>query len=324
MVKLNHSETNAMPTLDYLFRQVIEATNDVIVITKADPVEPPGPEIVYVNKAFERLTGFSAEEAIGQSPRILQTKDTSSDARNRIKRALRKQEAIRTTILNESKDGYQYYLEMSIIPLKDADGKVTHFAAIERDVTEQKELQQHLEELSRTDGLTGLLNHRAFHAELEKETNRLKRKNTVGCVAVILLDIDHFKHVNDTYGHDAGDVVLQGLSEIISNEFRRIDCAGRIGGEEFSIVLPDTSAEQARVGAERLRKRVESHPFVIGEHKICVTVSIGIAVHCEQDDDYHTALKHADEALYNAKNSGRNRICLYVAGGKEVEIEVAE
>ena len=313
-----------MSNLEELFSQVIEATNDVIVITKADNIEPPGPEIVYVNKAFERLTGYSAEEAIGQSPRMLQSEDTAPEDRARIKQALKNKHAVRSTIQNISKDGRSYFLDISIIPLKDADGNVTHFAAIERDVSEQKALQHHLEKLSRTDGLTGLLNHRAFHAELEKEASRIRRKNTPGVVSLLILDIDHFKQVNDNFGHDAGDKVLREFARLIEQQFRKVDCAGRLGGEEFSVVLPSTGAQQAKVSAERFRNLIANHKFVAEEVVIPVTVSIGIAEYREGDSDYNCALKRADQALYEAKHNGRNRTCIYTSGKNAIELEASE
>jgi PAS domain S-box-containing protein len=174
---------------DNVFRQVLDAANDVVLITKADSIDAPGPEIVYVNAAFEKLTGFSKEDVIGKSPRILQGPNTSTEAKERIRLALENQQAVCTTICNYSKQGNEYWLGISIIPLIDENGDVTHFAAIERDVTEQKMTNDRLETLSKIDGLTGLLNHRAFHAEGTLEMQRIRRttKKTNGFSIIELL-----------------------------------------------------------------------------------------------------------------------------------------
>lgn len=295
---------------DNVFRQVLEAANDVVLITKANSIDAPGPEIVYVNAAFEKLTGFSKEEVIGKSPRILQGPNTSTEARERIRLALMNHQAVRTTICNYSKQGDEYWLDISIIPLLDDNGVVTHFAAIERDVTEQKMTNDRLETLSKIDGLTGLLNHRAFHAEGQLEMQRRRRisKKTSG-FSIIELDIDHFKKVNDTYGHDIGDSVLKQLGKLISDAVRQIDRAGRVGGEEFCIILPSTTLSEAQEIAERLRQTIAEHYFLSGSTRLKITASLGFAAQNDEQEDYTTTLKNADKSLYRAKREGRNRVC---------------
>ena len=293
---------------DNVSRQVLEAENDVVLITQADSIDAPGPEIVYVNTAFEELTGFSKEEVIGKSPRILQGPNTSIEAKERIRLALENQEAVRTTIFNYSKQGNEYWSDISIIPLMDENGVVTHFAAIERDVTEQKMTNDRLETLSKIDGLTRLLNHRAFHAEGTLEIQRIRRtsKKTNG-FSIIELDIDHFKKINDTYGHDVGDSVLRQLRKLISDAVRQIDSAGRVGGEGFCIILPSTTLHEAQIIAEFLRKTIAGHYFLPKSSRLKVTASLGVAAQSNEQEDYTTTLKNADRALYKAKREGRNR-----------------
>ena len=296
---------------DNVSRQVLEAENDVVLITQADSIDAPGPEIVYVNTAFEELTGFSKEEVIGKSPRILQGPNTSIEAKERIRLALENQEAVRTTIFNYSKQGNEYWSDISIIPLMDENGVVTHFAAIERDVTEQKMTNDRLEALSKIDGLTGLLNYRAFHAEVTLEMQRIRRisKKTNG-FSIIELDIDHFKKINDTHGHDVGDSVLRQLGKLISDAVRQIDRAGRVGGEEFCIILPSTALHEAQEIAERLRKTIAEHYFASRSTRLKITVSLGVATQSNEQENYTTTLKNADRALYKAKREGRNRTCV--------------
>ena len=140
-----------MDEFDFDFRSIVDAANDIIIVTRSHPIDPPGPEIVYVNQAFTDLTEYSRKEVLGKTPRLLQSSGTDVEARRMIKRALQKQEPIRTTIRNYSKTGKPYWLDISILPLRNKAGDVTHFVAIERDVTEQKEQEEKLEQLSRTD-----------------------------------------------------------------------------------------------------------------------------------------------------------------------------
>ena len=151
-----------MPSFDFDFKDIIDEANDVIVVTKAFPITAPGPEIVYVNNAFTELTGYSSDEAIGGDPRMLQSTGTDPETRKIVRTALQKQEPVRVAIKNYSKSGEGYWLEMSILPLKNKAGEVTHFVAIERDVTESKELEFKLDRLSRHDPLSGLLNRRVL------------------------------------------------------------------------------------------------------------------------------------------------------------------
>lgn len=204
-----------MKNYEFKFEYIVEHARDIVVVTKAYPIDETGPEIVYVNKAFTELTGYSFDEAVGKTPRILQSFDTSEVAKKTIKDALKKQEPVRTTIKNYGKHGQSYWLDISILPLKDSQGKVTHFAAIERDITAQKELERKLESLSKTDHLTGLLNRREFDKRLKNEFVNFKLNSSK--YSILMLDIDDFKSINDTFSHSAGDDVLRNISNIMKN-----------------------------------------------------------------------------------------------------------
>ena len=170
-----------------------------------------------------------------------------------------------------------------------------------------------LEELATHDGLTGLYNHKTFYAFLDDEVERARRYQHP--FSLLMIDIDHFKHVNDTYGHQAGDAILRGLSERLIEQVRTIDRVCRYGGEEITVILPDTEA--AFDVADRLRAAIEATPFDIGSGKaIGITVSIGLAA-CPHDADNGPALvAAADTALYAAKEGGRNRVCRYEIPGQ--------
>lgn len=168
-----------------------------------------------------------------------------------------------------------------------------------------------IQQLSEVDGLTGLYNHRVFHERLGHEVYR--RERTGKPLSLIMLDIDHFKQINDTYGHQAGDAVLRELAEIIKGQSRcnSIDTCCRYGGEEFSIIMPELELHKAMKVAERLRKVVEAHQFLIGDGApdVKITISLGVAAISGDDDTCAEALvKKADEALYHSKRSGRNRV----------------
>jgi len=300
-----------MSEFHFDFKDIVEEAQDVVIVTNASPLEEPGPEIVYVNKAFTRLTGYTAEEAIGKSPRILQSVGTDKKTSDLIHDALIKKQHIRTTIKNYSKTGIEYWLDLSILPLKNAAGEVTHFAAIERDVTEQKDLEMRLDELSKTDGLTGLLNRRAFDEVMIHEFARFTR--TQNAYSLLMIDIDHFKKVNDTYGHAAGDLVLKQLSDSFEVIFRSYDRAARVGGEEFCILLHHTTLEHALVSAIRFRQTVQKSSFTIADEDIRITVSIGLSEVTASDLSFTDVIERADKALSKAKNNGRDQVQIYTA-----------
>ncbi len=297
-----------MNTFDFSFQQIVEAANDVVIVTKADPIDPPGPEIVYVNKAFTELTGYTPDEVIGKTPRLLQSSGTAADSKRAIRQALQNHQPVRVTIKNYAKSGREYWLDVSILALRNAAGEVTHFAAIERDVTEQKELEHQLETLSRTDPLTGLLNRRSLEDYLAKEYSRFKRHDTK--FSALLLDIDHFKSINDQYGHSSGDRVLKMLARSCTASLRKYDLMARYGGEEFCVILPNTNADRAAVLAEKLRTGIAARTVKVGAGQIRVTASIGLSEVQASDKSPGEILERADAALYEAKHSGRNRVCL--------------
>ena len=180
------------------------------------------------------------------------------------------------------------------------------------DVTERMHLEAELRELAYHDPLTGAHNRRSFMAQLQNELDRVQR--TQQSAAVLMLDIDHFKQVNDTWGHDAGDVVLKALVNTLGQELRRIDMLGRLGGEEFAVLLPATDATGALELAERLRTQVESAavawPTAQPDGLIHITISLGVALLTADDHDAVAVLKIADHALYEAKHTGRNRVVM--------------
>lgn len=175
------------------------------------------------------------------------------------------------------------------------------------DITERKRLEAELRELATTDSLTGLPNRRHFLSRLDEELERVRRMTTQQA-CVLMLDLDHFKHINDTHGHSVGDKVLQLFAGIMREQLRMSDTGGRLGGEEFAIVLPGTTLQSARGFAERLCQKLAELPILVGDQTIYVTVSIGITTIKPTDTSSDAVLLRADDALYQAKEKGRNRV----------------
>lgn len=202
-------------------------------------------------------------------------------------------------------DGTDFPVSMTVTPIEEntcRKGAVVVF----RDITELTEKRQQLLRLATTDPLTGTSNRRHFLDVMETELARLKRRG--GVTSLLMTDLDHFKLVNDAHGHAAGDEVLKHFVTIVRETLRKTDLVGRIGGEEFAILLPGDDTEGARELAERLREKLENSPSLVGEQSIPCTVSIGIAALQTTDTSADAPLQRADEALYTAKRAGRNRV----------------
>ncbi|MEW6981916.1 diguanylate cyclase [Colwelliaceae bacterium 6471] len=208
------------------------------------------------------------------------------------------------------------YQNTTFIPLLSATGEVTHLCLIVYDVTDNAVHKQDLEEanlelaiLSQTDGLTQLFNRTHWEFCLQSEYKRWTRSDNPSCL--VMLDIDHFKNVNDSYGHMVGDEVIRHVSGLIRYHVRETDVSGRYGGEEFAILLADTTRENALVFAERLRKEVESAVVKYNDIDIKYTVSMGIAEIDKSISTYEAWIECADAALYKAKEEGRNCIRMH-------------
>ena len=292
---------------DFDFSAIVQHAKDIVIVTKAYPLNNPGPEIVYVNEAFTEKTGYTPEEVIGKTPRILQKEGTNRNDLDKVRQALEKKESVRVTLRNFSKKGNEYWVDLSILPLPDKNGKVTHFAAIQRDISDYKKLEQDLQTLCRTDPLTTAANRRAFNEIISQEFSRFKRSQKE--YALVMIDLDHFKSINDQHGHGTGDHVLIEVTERCKDNLRVHDIIARLGGEEFCILLPYTNQEQAQKVAERLRQKIEIMPIISEGKRIKVTISVGISLVAVGDVDGHDAIERADKKLLEAKSMGKNRVC---------------
>lgn len=290
------------------FDAIVAHANDVILITEAN-AEDGDPQIVYGNQAFYELTGYAPDEVIGKSPKILQGEGTSAETRQRIRDAVENNEPIREKILNYSKAGVPYWLDMNIFPLENSHGEVQYFAAVERDITNQVEEKEKLQDLASKDPLTDLLNRRGFFELARKQLTSKSSKNE-STVAVI--DIDYFKKINDSFGHDCGDRVLVRLAAQLRAAFRDTDLICRYGGEEFIVLLAGAGISNSKKKLDMFRENIASLPFETCEgESINITISIGLTAIPANARYIETALNSADKALYDAKQSGRNKIVIY-------------
>jgi len=191
-------------------------------------------------------------------------------------------------------------------PLRNDKGEIEYLFIAVHDVTETVAFERKLMELNMIDALTGIQNRRSLECHLKEEVDRHKRY--IHPLSVILFDLDHFKTINDTYGHQCGDFILQSVAKLIGASIRSEDILARYGGEEFCCVLPETPIEAARMIAERFRSKVAGQIFEFGSERISVTISLGVAAMTPKTMTPDLLLKKADDGLYMAKNRGRNRI----------------
>ncbi|MGI9947121.1 GGDEF domain-containing protein [Vibrio hyugaensis] len=215
-----------------------------------------------------------------------------------------------------SNSSHLMFQDIVITPLRSLSGEVSHIAIQINDVSETarnrihlRETNQHLSEISRKDGLTGLFNRAYWEQSLKEEFNQLKVME--GACSLVIFDIDHFKKVNDTYGHHTGDEVIRRTSSLLRKTARSSDVCGRFGGEEFTVLLPHTNQEQASYFAERLRKRIEQEIVKVEDFLINYTISVGVCEYKSNFESHTQWLKSADAALYRAKENGRNQTCCH-------------
>jgi diguanylate cyclase (GGDEF)-like protein/PAS domain S-box-containing protein len=268
-------------------------------------------KVSFWNEAAEQMFGYGEDEALGRNIHDLVTPPGLRDKAGKgVARfaATGEGEVVDniTEVEAARKDGTLFPVEISVSGFR--LGGQWYAVGTVRDITERKATERKLRELATTDGLTSLNNRRRFMELAEQELARSKRYPH--SLSMFMMDIDHFKRVNDTYGHDVGDEVLRALSITATRALRDADILGRLGGEEFGVLLPETGADAALEVAERLRLSVEKTPISTSAGGLNITISIGVSVMDPEKDTVETLLKKADVALYNAKENGRNRAVL--------------
>lgn len=282
----------------------LEATANAIVVTDCQGL------IEWVNPAFTRLTGWSLEEAIGQTPRILRSGNHSAGFYRQMWDVLLAGHVWRGEMYNRRKNGELYIEEQTITPVRDERGEITHFVAVKQDISDRKRQEEKIRHLAMHDQLTNLPNRRAFDAALERVLHAARNGESA---AVLVVDVDDFKLVNDSAGHIMGDRFLFDLADVLQRLLRPGDLMARFGGDEFAVLLRRVAEEEAFDVAERLRKHANEMSFEHEGMTIAASISIGLAM-IDGLTDIKTLVAHADAALYAAKQRGKNRTVAFPFG----------
>jgi diguanylate cyclase (GGDEF)-like protein/PAS domain S-box-containing protein len=279
---------------------VLDSLADGILVTDTGS-ESRGPEIVYANPAVSEITGYSANELLGQSPKMLQGPDTDPDVMRQLRRDLDGGRPFNGQTINYRKDGTPFTMEWSISALAGESGDAQYFVAVQRDVTLPSRRLLEAEHAARTDVLTGLPNRTHIDDVLDGGGWLNARAG-----AAVVVDIDHFKAINDTHGHFVGDEVLRAFAGRLSASVRNGEVVARWGGEEFCILIVGAGDQAASV-AQRIVADVCATPFATSVGELAITASAGSAAiggNCQTAQELLTA---ADTAMYAAKRLGRNR-----------------
>lgn len=278
--------------------RAIEHTADAIIVTDRRGV------IEYVNSAYERMTGFTRQEAQGKKPSFLKSGLHGPEFYKKLWGTILRGEVFREVFINRRKDGTLYHEEKTITPLKDARGEVTHFVATGRDITERIQYQERLHHLAHFDALTGLPNRALFMDRLTQALARARWHRRV--VGVLFLDLDRFKVINDSLGHDVGDRLLQAAAGRLQQCVREGDTVARLGGDELAIILEDVAQAEDTTSVTSKILSTFAQPFEIDGRELFVSTSIGVSLHPNDGEDAKTLLKNADIAMYRAKEQGGN------------------
>jgi diguanylate cyclase (GGDEF)-like protein/PAS domain S-box-containing protein len=260
--------------------------------------------VIDVNKKFTGITGYSRDEVVDQAPHFFQTNRHPPEFYSAMWQVIRSSGQWAGEILSHRKNGEKYVASITISAVKNAVGKVSHYVALFSDITLQRDHQCQLEEMAHFDALTKLPNRALFADRLNQAMLQCQRHHN--SLAVIFMDLDGFKEVNDTYGHAIGDELLIMVSHQMSDTLREVDTLARIGGDEFVAVLNDlVNAEDYKMPLKRLLLAA-SKPITVGDVVLKVSVSIGVAIYPQDDADADILIRHADQAMYMAKKAGKN------------------
>ncbi|MEO7106136.1 MAG: EAL domain-containing protein [Rhodoferax sp.] len=291
----------------HLHERALASSSNGVMITRSDADDH---SIVYVNPAFERITGYGADEVMGLEGRFLVRDDLAQPDLEHIRSALREKREGSATLRNYRKDGSLFWNELHIAPVQDLAGSTTtHFVSIINDISERVRYQHALEYQANHDSLTGLANHNLLNDRIEQAVAWAKRHGHV--MGVMLLDLDHFKLINDASGHSAGDALLKEVAQRLLACVRETDTVARLGGDEFVIILTDLpQPDDVDQIAEKILSTL-SRPAEVAGRDVFVTASIGVSLYPRDGDHGEILLRYADMAMYRVKEHGRNSVRQY-------------
>jgi diguanylate cyclase (GGDEF)-like protein/PAS domain S-box-containing protein len=296
-----------------LLESSIARLNDVVIITEAGPFSAPGPRIVFVNEAFERRTGYSRDEVLGRTPRLLQGPETQRGELDHIRSALEQWEPVRVDLINYKKNGEPFWVDLDVSPVWDSSRKLTHWVAVGRDISERKSAEEKIQYLAFYDPLTKLPNRQLLLDRLHVALSDMDRPREG---ALMFIDLDNFKVLNDTLGHQKGDMLLQQVAERLRSCVAKGDTVARLGGDEFVILIENSTdkplepAAAARIVSDRILTTL-GEPYVLPGYLHHSTCSIGVTLFGNAPCSVSELLKQADLAMYQAKSAGRNTVCFF-------------
>ena len=278
---------------------VFRHSQEAIIITDAEA------NIVSVNGAFERINGYAAAEVLGRNPRLLASGRQDKAFYAGMWQGLLQEGYWEGEVWNRRRDGALYPAWLRISAVRDKEGRLQNFIGIVADVTDKHEAEERIRQLAYFDPLTRLPNRTLLQDRVEQALAQAGRVQ--GWVALLFVDLDHFKNINDSLGHFSGDRLLQQAAERMQGCLRRADTVARLGGDEFVIVCPEADPTAVRELAQRLLAQL-ARPYPLGPAELTVTASIGISLFPRDGGNFETLLKHADTAMYRAKAAGRNNL----------------
>ncbi|MCE8051757.1 EAL domain-containing protein [Halomonas daqingensis] len=284
----------------------LEASHNGVIIAEAGADIRP---IIYVNPAFTRITGYQRREVLGRDLHFLEGPETDREVENVICQSLAEDKDIQVTLRHYRKNGQIFWNQLYLSPVRDSHGYITHYVAILNDISEQKAQEQHLAYHATHDALTGLANRSLLEERLSHDLALSTRRETR--LAVLFIDLDEFKPVNDTLGHALGDQLLIQVARRLSEALRTSDTLARFGGDEFVVLLPDVSlASEAIQVSERLIEEI-SRPYRVADYELSISASIGVTLSDGTTYKPEELIQQADIAMYKAKRKGRRNCQLY-------------
>jgi len=279
-------------------QEAAELSGDAVTITDAQGL------ILYVNPAFEILTGYAKDEILGHTHAVMKAGVHKEKFYAQMWAVLQANATFRGQFVNRHKNGTLFYEDKIIRPYRNVCGKTTHFIGSGRDVTDRVQIMRRLEHFANYDGLTGLPNRNLFMDRLQQAQAHALRYGEG--FALTLLDIDQFKTINDTCGHAVGDAVLQTAASRLKQCLREEDTVARLGGDEFCLILGKNALRQDVKNILEKMRALLHEPFIVDGHNFSIQASIGVAFYPQHGEDAHTLLKHADRAMYRVKAAGGN------------------
>lgn len=279
----------------YMLSQAVEQAPAPVMITSLNG------SIDYVNAMFTRLSGYSSDEALGRNPRLLKSDLNAPEVYEELWQTITAGKEWQGELANKHKNGSIYWETVKICPLRDNSGAVTGFLKVSQDITARKQYEENLHYLGTHDPLTGLYNRAYFDAELQRlDTGRDFP------VSIVVADIDGLKAVNDSQGHEAGDLLIKGAAEVLLSAFRAADVVARIGGDEFAVLLPRTDHDAAQAAMQRIRENGSAERRFGATARL---LSLGMAT-ADQPGELHAAMKQADKLMYRDKLERKQHVAI--------------